>query len=550
MNRFSSLSKTHRGAIICLTASAAALVAFICFYNLGQPFSRADEVMYVRGTQGMIAHKSLLVPFLDDRPIFNKPPMVHWLSAAVISLAGESVITHRLPSALAGCCVFFFVGFITLRCSKSYLAAWLSVVSMGGCSIFLGTNGIRSVGVEAALSLCTVGCLWLLFNACDDVLEGFATHETSPWRQRSQRTKARYAGILCGLSILTKSVAIGILGPILAAYLLIRRYQLGISWRALVQALSPIVGQFLLTATPIPALYYTYLSYAYPDAFRVIISHEIINRISHGYHNRDGVAFYVRLLFFSEKVFPPPFVLLAIVYGTWAGFVKGNKYALFFTIWAITPIAIFTFIPSRLPWYANPSVPPLAILVGISLHDFTAKLSSTLKNRGRILQASLITTWLSIVAASFFSTLSKTYARVTDDSTIPVAELVQALRTHWVESLHTAVTSNVELDRQEVAYIQFLRPQRIALNSIDPNQGEDTTRPMLLIASFRALEELPTLSGWNAYATLQPWRGRREHLVLLIKYPTHKAPPYHFKEFSRTLSGAELATWLRRRPNT
>jgi 4-amino-4-deoxy-L-arabinose transferase-like glycosyltransferase len=523
-----------------LVLSAGILVSWVCFYNLGRPFSRADEVMYVRGTQGMLAHNSLLVPYLDDLPTFNKPPLLHWLSLLSVRVLGESVVTHRLPSAIAGMMVFGVTGLMTFHLSRSRVAAWLAVLAMAGCSIVSGTNGVRTVGLESTLSLLTILILWLLYSISNALLEGSVSRAIV-------RRRSIMAGFLFALGVLTKSIAIGITLPIIGVYILIRRYQLGISWRALTRACVWPSLLFCVCAVSLPGLYYGYLALSHPDAFGVILQQEILNRVSRGYHHRKDVAFYLRLLFVSRRVYAPELLIVALVYSSWLVWARGTRHILFLMLWAIIPVILFSIVPSRLPWYIFPAVPPLAMLIGISLRDIGVTLASTSLIQSGVRRALLVTAWAICAAIALYSMFPPVVARVTSGGTVLIENTIGPLRDLWGARLQTLLVRSVELDRQEVAYVQFLRPERIDTVQGVVERVAGSQPPVLLIASHGIVANLPSTAGWSGYSIVGPWKEREKQLVLLIRIGEGEQLPKDFRAFSQAVSGLEFVTWLKAR---
>ena len=540
MNIHSSMKRVGYSALLI---SALNLVCFVCFYNLDSPLSRADEVMRVRATQGMIAHNSFLLPYVDDRPKFNKPPMMNWMCRLSVSLFGESVPTFRLPSALAGFFAFCFVAVITLRLSSSKIAAWIAVVAMAGCTTFLDTNGLRTAGPDSILVLLSVAVVWFGYGLCNEILEARAP-------LKKTRVPSFLVGLLFGLGILTKSVAIGITLPILGTYALIRRHQLRVPWRSAIALISGPLAFFLCGALVFPPLYYGYLLYSHPEAFSVFFTQEVMTRVTRGYHHRDDAAYYFKLLFRSRRMFAPELVVVSLLYAGLMAWRRLDRRFLLLLLWASLPIIAYSCVPSRLPWYVNPAIPPLAILIGISTVGAFNLILASQTIRQPVIRRGLASIWLFIAAGMILSTFPAVIHHVTEERQIPAAAAIQNIRASLGTTPKTFATTDIDFDRQEIPYVGFLKPELTSAVQALAEKPANDVGPQILMTSFNFLNKIPSLASWDGYSVLKPWKERRTIVVMLVRTSRSAPLPIGFKRFSQPLSGAELIKWLRARPDS
>ncbi len=481
------------------------LAGYVFFSNLERPLSRADEVMYVRRVQGMIAHGSPLASYIGDTPSLNKPPLAQWIASLSVMLLGESATSHRLPSAVAGALVFCLVIYLTLRWSRSLAAAAVAGLALLSCAVFTDTNGTRSAGVEAILSLCTVSVMALIY----EVSERCLVQE----RPGTNRKISLLAGALFSLGILTKSVAICITVVIATLYISFRAYQLSLTPRVAVSRLRPSILCFVLAALPIPLIYYTLLIINYPEAPSVVFSQEIAQRFGKGYHHAKDPFFYLGLIVVGRRVFAPELLLLTIVYSSWRCYRAVDPIRLLLLLWALVPLLLFSFLPSRLPWYIFPSVPPLAILIGMTV----AEISQVLPQRGTIPSKALACGALAVMVLSLCTPFHRVLARVRHNETLPIAHVIEALRKHHNFGLESYITSDLELDRQEEPYIHFIDSKRVTSDEachIAHSAQQDI--PKAVFISLGALQSCAGFSSWFSYAVLPPFKARKQEIRVLV----------------------------------
>ncbi|MDA8138407.1 MAG: glycosyltransferase family 39 protein [Desulfobacteraceae bacterium] len=104
----------------------AILILAGLFVNLGGvPLFDEDEGAYAEVTHEMLQSGDLLVPHLEGKTFFHKPPMIYWTQAACVYLLGLNEFALRLPSALASL-LWAILLFLFLRRHGSAQSAWLA----------------------------------------------------------------------------------------------------------------------------------------------------------------------------------------------------------------------------------------------------------------------------------------------------------------------------------------------------------------------------------------------------------------------------------------
>jgi 4-amino-4-deoxy-L-arabinose transferase-like glycosyltransferase len=212
------------------------LLAF--FWNLGaNGLFDLDEALYAEAAREMALTGDYVVPRVNAKPFFEKPPLIYWEAAALFSLFGRSEITARLPSALAATTLTFLVFWFGTRLFGRR-AGFLAAVFLAFSPVFFGSA--RQLTTDVTLTLC-ISAAVVMFH-------------------RSRWTAGGASGgwavgfwAACGWGVLAKGIP-GILFPLLIAVVTVavtERFQ----WRAVARglwSLRPLVGVPVFLAIVLP----------------------------------------------------------------------------------------------------------------------------------------------------------------------------------------------------------------------------------------------------------------------------------------------------------
>lgn len=97
-----ALPRGHRRALTALAGVVVGWAAFNVFYSLGDhPLYSPSEARYARVSQVMLESGDWLLPRFEGEVRLAKPPLVHWMQCAAMTVMGQTEWAVRLPSALA-----------------------------------------------------------------------------------------------------------------------------------------------------------------------------------------------------------------------------------------------------------------------------------------------------------------------------------------------------------------------------------------------------------------------------------------------------------------
>ena len=322
----------------------AILCVFLFFFRLGNvPLIGLDEGLYAGCSREMAASGNYIVPTIDSKPFFDKPPLCYWLQAACINTLGVNSFAVRLPSAFAALLLVFLTVFIGSRLfdKRTGLFAGFALAST-----MLTTALARMCLLDQAFTLTITASLGAFILSYLNILPrwGYLVF----WAAM-------------GLSVMAKGPAGAVLILItVAAFLIIRRQ--GCKF----VATMPLVGIIIFLAIVLP--WYVLVQRETGGAFlQEFIIHQNLQRaMGQDFHHNMPFYFYIPIFllgFFPWSVFIP----LA-----WKNYVKlcpndrSAEASLFLAIWMICVISIFSISRSKLQSYILPSFPAAAILIGLT----------------------------------------------------------------------------------------------------------------------------------------------------------------------------------------
>jgi 4-amino-4-deoxy-L-arabinose transferase-like glycosyltransferase len=333
--------------------SLAVLTALLLLPLLGTlPMVVWDESRNANNAIEMMRGGNWLVTMFDGVPDHwnTKPPLLIWMIAALLKAGFNPMLALRLPSAIATVAtvlaLFAFCRWVLLDQVAGMLAALLLLSS----ELFFTLHVARTGDYDALLSLFTtlaVLASWVYVDGED--------------RWQGRAVWAIAASLLLG--ILTKGVAVLMIGPGLLAYVIARgrlRATLGDGrvWAA---------GCIVLVCS---ALYYGGREMTDPGYLAAVWNNDVGGRyVTVLDRHSEGPFYYVAVLLRGFE--PGMLALPASVLSLTRGASRSRGIVLLCLLVTAFLLAVLSFAGTKIYWYAAPLVPLLSLATGVSLaHGF------------------------------------------------------------------------------------------------------------------------------------------------------------------------------------
>jgi 4-amino-4-deoxy-L-arabinose transferase-like glycosyltransferase len=122
------------------------------------PLVDPDEARFARTSVEMLRNSDPVVPTFEGAPRLTKPPLLHWIQAALFRLAGAKEIAARIPSIVATLALLLLTGWAVARRYGDEGAAW----AVAAFAAFPLVAALGKVGtIDALLSLHVGGVIAL-----------------------------------------------------------------------------------------------------------------------------------------------------------------------------------------------------------------------------------------------------------------------------------------------------------------------------------------------------------------------------------------------------
>lgn len=337
----------------------AALLALggVLLYRLGAaPLAIWDESRLANNAIEMTIHGLSLVTTYEGVPDHwnTKPPLLIWLMALSIRLLGANEWALRLPSVLAAfgtANMLYWFCAVQLRRPFAGFAAVLVLLATPGYVI---AHGARAGDYDALLTLWTTGYL----------LAGYLFVHASRARE------ALWLGLCAAcvvLAFMTKTIQGLIFLPVLVGYAVLHgRVPAMLRMRAF------YVSVALIAAVCVG--YYVLREQADPGYFAAARANDLGGRYGTVIEHHDGPFYW-----YLGKLLLFPWMLPAIACG-WMLMRRADgeqrEAGRFIGLAALFYLLVISSASTKLPWYAAPLAPLMALLVGIALARVRARPSA------------------------------------------------------------------------------------------------------------------------------------------------------------------------------
>jgi 4-amino-4-deoxy-L-arabinose transferase-like glycosyltransferase len=368
---FATWTRSWRGGVLLVLLALLVLVPGL--WQL-PPFDR-DEPRFAQASRQMLETGNWVVPFVQDRPRLNKPPLIYWLQAGTVAIltgsdtSKDAIWMYRLPGML---CTIGTV-LLTWRLGRRLMdarAAWLGAALLAICPlVVVDAHQARS---DQLLLFTVVLSQWALWR----VLHVPEASATSPSESRLPLAALLTLGVILGISILAK----GPIGPLIAGLTAATFALATRPWRGSPRwPLRAVAGTLLvavvacLIVTPWVIAVANQVGF---DRYAKIVFDETIGRSAAA---KEGHALFPGVhtialvgLFFPGSLLTGAAILAAIRNGfarpdtttpsRWSSVWSGHTGTLFLLCWALPSWIVFEAISTRLVHYVMPLYPALALL--------------------------------------------------------------------------------------------------------------------------------------------------------------------------------------------
>ncbi len=333
----------------------AALLLYVCFFSQLDALGLVgpDEPRYATIARGMAETGDWVTPRLDSKGWFEKPVLLYWTAGAAMWLRGGDETAARLPSALAALVTALALAYAGVR-HYGAGAAWAVVLMFP-----------TSVGVFAFARAATTD---MLFSASLCLAMLAAAQMLAPWSNLREGPCCpilwlRIAlGLFLGLAALAKGpAAILLAGGSVALWTLATQ-----RWRDPLKFLHPVC---MVCFAAVAAPWYALVALRNPEFVDVFFfSHNVQRFLTPVFRHEQPFWFFGPILLLGLL---PWTVLLYPAASEGRRLWRENAWrqssGFFFACWAAFPLLFFSLSKSKLPGYVLPSLPPLALLLAVSL---------------------------------------------------------------------------------------------------------------------------------------------------------------------------------------
>jgi len=336
-------------------SSVILLVAISCgslFFRLGSlPLSGADEPRYARIAQEMHDQGNWVTPSLQGKPWLEKPPLYYWLTIPFYSLAIDET-TSRLGPALCALITGLAVFWIGPSRTAGFIAAAILLTSLG----FIGFG--RSASTDMPFTCFFTLSMTMLASWDHRRPAGPGSAGVSP----AAGWMILLAWIFLGIAVVAKGpVALALAaGILLFVWFLDDRGIVLHSWRV-------VPGIILTAAVSIPWFWLAFRENGFGFISTFFINHNLARYITGIHHHSQPFYYFLPVLI--ALIFPWSGWLVLLVsrfrWNTFRRWREWNPFTVFLACWFLFPIVFFSLSDSKLAGYILPSLPPLALMLGI-----------------------------------------------------------------------------------------------------------------------------------------------------------------------------------------
>ncbi len=334
------------------------------FTGLGRPaITDSDEAFYAESAREMIERGDWVTPHFNDIYRFEKPVLYYWLVAVGYLATGVSETTARAPSAIAGLGLVL----LTFACARRWfdvqtalLAGLITATSFGYITM------ARQALPDLPLAFFVTLTIWAAFRASLDDPSNLPTRTTVD-DELTRRQWLLVASIAAAGGMLVKGPA-GLVLPVIVVVPLVL-WEFGFSrrrWHLSNTDLS--VAALVFVALAIPWFLVMTQMHGTEYLARFFVGENIDRFATARYNDPRPIWYYLPVLVGGLL----PWSLFMILWTPAIRFTNWRQARLplaqvRLAVWTITPLLFYTISVGKQPRYILPILPPLAILLAVTI---------------------------------------------------------------------------------------------------------------------------------------------------------------------------------------
>lgn len=307
----------------------------------------------------------IVTRFAGQPDLWNtKPPLLTWIVAALLGVGLEPVVAIRLPAILAtmGSVTLIYVACRTM--ARDRLAGLFGGLFAIASVLFMGDHAGRTGDFDALLTCFNLGFVLSVGRYIDAD------------RDRSGRWIAVAAALLV-LAVMTKGVAGGLAVPGLLAYAIARRRVMAVlsDWRLWLSVFG---------AGAVLAVWFAAREHSGPGYLAAMWANDMGGRMATALDDHvEGPFYYLQILAVSVQ---PAILLSPALFLVWRDPDPARRrLCLLMLLTVASWLLLLTTARTKLYWYVVPTVPLLAIAVGVATTTLLRRSGTAMKS-GTILR--------------------------------------------------------------------------------------------------------------------------------------------------------------------
>lgn len=332
---------TQTSPLWWVVAVLLCLSAFFVHNDATQP-----DIMEQRNiitAREMVYEGHWMVPTMNGELRLEKPPLPTWAAGVIEKYCPYSLGAQRAAAGLMACLWAWWFYLLVLYVSRRRETAVITAVVFVTCYavIFAGRSAMWDIW-----------CHSFMTGACYHLLRGLTGH-------RRQRTSLLWAGILMGLSFMSK-------GPI-AFYTTLLPFliAMALTMKPHVKGRKGFLLLMIAIAVIVSCWWYVYILLRHPEAMEAVASKE-----TGAWATRHTRPFWHYWKFFTETGIWAFLTLAALAIPYWRRRITDRQTYLFGITWMLAALIILSLPPEKKTRYLLPMMPACAMAVGALLAHF------------------------------------------------------------------------------------------------------------------------------------------------------------------------------------